>query len=92
MCLTTFLDGENAGNVYCLCPQPQFNILRPIARGFYLLLERIAKDPAAFLRLIRATVSFPGDDGYNYGYVPVEYLPDYECEECDLLHLERHLR
>lgn len=86
-CLTTFSDGDNAGNVFYLCPQPHFNILRPIARGFNLLLERIAKDPAAFLRLVRVTVSIPGDDGYNYGYVPVEYVADSSCGDFNGLHL-----
>jgi hypothetical protein len=75
-CLTIFLDGDNAGNVYYVTPQPEFNILRPVAKGFYPLLERIAKDPAAFLRLVRATISLRGKDGDNYGYVAVEYVPD----------------
>jgi hypothetical protein len=74
-CLTIFLHGENAGCVYYVTPQPHFNILKPIAKSFNLLLERIAKDPAAFLRLVRSYVSLRKPDGYNYGYVPIEYLP-----------------
>jgi hypothetical protein len=77
-CLTIFLNGENAGNVYYVTPQPEFNILRPVAKGFYSLLERIARDPAAFLRLVRARVWLRGKDGDNYGYVAVEYVPDVE--------------
>jgi hypothetical protein len=74
-CLTTFVDGPNAGCVYFAAPQPGFNILRPIARSFEALLERVAKDLPAFLRLVRATVCLRGDDGQNYGYKPFEYLP-----------------
>jgi hypothetical protein len=73
-CLTIFLDGENAGYIYFVTPQPQFNILRPIAKGFQPLLDRIAKDLAAFLRLVRATVTLRGTDGDNYGFAPIEYL------------------
>lgn len=73
-CLTIFLDGENAGCVYYVTPQPEFNILRPIARGFQPLLDRMAKDLPAFLRLVRAYVSLRGADGHNYGFMPFEYL------------------
>ena len=73
-CLTIFLDGENAGCVYYVTPQPSFNILRPIAKGFQPLLNRITKDLPAFMRLIRSTVSIRGIDGHNYGFVPVEYV------------------
>jgi hypothetical protein len=72
-CLTIFLDGIHAGSVFFVTPQPWFNILRPIAKDFHALLNRIAVDPAAFLRLVRATVSLRGADGHNYGLVPVEY-------------------
>jgi hypothetical protein len=75
-CLTIFLDGEHAGCVYLATPQPAFNILKPIAKSFSLLLERIAKDPAAFLRLVRAYVRIQRGDGYSYGYLPVEYRPE----------------
>jgi hypothetical protein len=74
-CLTIFLDGEHAASVFYVTPQPEFNILRPIAKGFNALLGRIADDAAAFLRLVRATVNLRGPDGANYGFVPVEYLP-----------------
>ncbi len=72
-CLTIFLDGDHAGSVFFATPQPWFNILRPIAKGFNALLDRIADDPAAFLRLVRATVALRGADGGNYGLVPIEY-------------------
>jgi len=72
-CLTTFLSGENAAFVFYATPQPEFNILRPIAKGFDALLERIATDIPAFLRLIRVTVTLEGADGDNYGLVPIEY-------------------
>ena len=75
MCLTLFLDGDDAGKVFFLCPQPQFNILRPIAKSFYGFLERIANDLAGTLRLVRACVCLRGLDGWNYGLYPVEYLP-----------------
>ncbi len=75
LCLTIFLDGDHAGKVFYVAPQPPFNILRPIAKGFDALLFRIADDVAAFLRLVRATVNLRGPDGFNYGLVPVEYLP-----------------
>jgi hypothetical protein len=72
-CLTIFLDGDHAGSVFFSTPQPWFNILRPIAKGFNALLDRIAGDVAAFLRLVRATVTLLGADGDNYGLVPIEY-------------------
>jgi hypothetical protein len=71
--LMIFLDGEHAGSVFFVTPQPWFNILRPIAKGFHALLNRIAEDVAAFLRLVRATVTLRGADGDNYGLVPIEY-------------------
>jgi hypothetical protein len=71
-----FLEGENAGCVYFLTIEPPFNILKPIAKSFTLLLERIAKDPAAFLRLVRYYVSLRKTDGNNYGHIPMEYLSD----------------
>ena len=73
-CLTIFLNGENAGNVFLLTPQPHFNILKPIAKTYSGLLERIAKDPAAFFKLTKAYVSILGKDKYNYGHVPIEYV------------------
>ena len=73
-CLTTFLEGENAGNIFILMPEPRFNVLKPIAKGFNAFLDRIAKDPAAFLKLIRASVRINKDDGFRYGYVPIEYF------------------
>jgi hypothetical protein len=73
-CLTIFLDGENAGSIFLLNPQPHFNILKPIAKSYNLLLERIAKDPAAFFKLIRAYVIIVEKDKQNYGYVPIEYI------------------
>ncbi|HEU4719253.1 MAG TPA: hypothetical protein VFU15_15520 [Bacteroidia bacterium] len=73
-CLTIFLDGENAGNVFLLNAQPHFNILKPIARTYAGLLDRIAKDPAAFFKLIKAYVVLPGENGQNYGHVPLEYV------------------
>jgi hypothetical protein len=72
-CLTIFLDGDHAGGVFFLTPQPWFNILRPIAKSFHALLDRIAEDVPAFFRLVRATVSLCGADGDNYGMVPIEY-------------------
>ena len=50
-CLTTFLEGENAGKIFYVTPEPEFNILRPIAPSFSAVLDRIGKDVAAFLRL-----------------------------------------
>lgn len=73
-CLTTFLDGEDAGNIYLLEPEPEFNILKPIAKGFNNFLDRIAKEPAEFLKLTRACVLIQKPDGFNYGYVPVKYF------------------
>lgn len=73
-CLTTFLDGENAGSIFFATPQPQFNILKPIARNFDLLLARIVKDPAAFFRLTQCHVTFRKSDGQNYGYRPLKYF------------------
>jgi hypothetical protein len=75
-CLTLFLDGDRAGNVFYLTPQPPFNILRPVAVSFNALLDRIAKDLPAFLRLVRATVTIRGADGENHGFRPVEYVAD----------------
>ncbi|ASU32111.1 hypothetical protein [Mucilaginibacter xinganensis] len=75
-CLTIFLEGENAGNIFLLEPQPHFNTLKPIAKTFNGFLERIAKDPAAFFRLTRAYVTIIGQDGNNFGYVPLQYIHD----------------
>jgi hypothetical protein len=73
-CLTIFLDGENAGNVFLANPEPRFNTSKPIAKTFTALLDRIAKDPAAFFKLTRAYVTLVGKDKQNYGHVPVEYI------------------
>ena len=72
-CLTMFLKGENAGQIFFATPEPPFNILRPIAKSFDGLLDRIVDDVAAFLRLIRVSVTLQGADGDNYGLVPIEY-------------------
>jgi hypothetical protein len=74
-CLTIFLEGDQAGCVFFATPQPWFNILRPIAKGFHLLLRRFVDDVPAFMRLVRAYVSRRGADGRNYGLQPVEYRP-----------------
>ena len=73
-CLTIFLDGENAGSIFLLNPQPHFNILKPIAKSYNQFLDRIAKDPAAFFKLTRAYVTIVGKDKQNYGHVPIEYI------------------
>lgn len=75
-CLTMFLEGDNAGQVFLLMPQPHFNILKPVAKSYNLLLERIAKDPAAFFRIVRAYVTMEGSDGLNYGHLPISYIDD----------------
>lgn len=80
-CLTIFLTGENAGSIYLAHPQPAFNILKPIAKTFNIFLDRVAKDPAAFLRLIRSYVTMKGSDGQNYGFIPVEYLSNSDMKE-----------
>lgn len=79
--LTIFLDGDHAGCVFFVTPQPWFNILRPIAKGFNALLDRIANDIPAFLRLVRATVTLRGIDGYNYGMTAVEYRPSQPSKQ-----------
>ncbi|MEX2514005.1 MAG: hypothetical protein WD398_13955 [Cyclobacteriaceae bacterium] len=48
-CFTIFLDGENAGKIYLLNPQPHFNILKPIAKTYTDLMNRIAKTLKPFL-------------------------------------------
>jgi len=73
-CLTIFLDGEYAGNVFLVTPQPHFNILKPIAKTFNGFLERVAKDPAAFFKLTKSYVTIVGQDNQNYGYLPLEYI------------------
>ena len=73
-CLTIFLEGENTGNVFLANPEPRFNTLKPIAKTFNALLDRIAKDPAAFFKLTRAYVTLIGKDNQNYGHLPVEYF------------------
>lgn len=80
-CLTIFLEGENAGSIYFAHPEPPFNILRPIAKTFNVFLQRVAKDPAAFLRLVRSYVTMKGFGGHNYGHVPAEYLSDSNIKE-----------
>jgi len=73
-CLTIFLEGENAGKVFLATPEPRLNILKPIAKSFNELLQRIAKDPAAFFRLLGAHITIVGKDSQNFGYSPVEYI------------------
>ena len=73
-CLTIFLNGENAGNIFLLNPQPHFNTSKPIAKTYNELLDRISKDPAAFFKLTRAYVTIVGSDKQNYGHIPVEYI------------------
>ncbi len=80
-CLTIFLTGENAGSVYLAAPEPSFDILKPIAKTFDIFLDRVAKDPAAFLRLIRAYVTMKGADGQHYGFIPVEYSDNADTKE-----------
>jgi hypothetical protein len=72
--LTIFLEGENAGCVFFVTVEPHFNILKPIAKSFTLLLERIAKDPTAFTKLIKGYITIRKSDNQNYGYSPVEYI------------------
>ncbi|RQH04358.1 hypothetical protein D1Y85_18000 [Paraburkholderia dinghuensis] len=80
--LSLFLDGEFAGNVFLIQCQPRFNILKPIAKGFEALLQRMGKDPAAFLRLVGATVTLSGEEHWpgfdpglpQYGFTPLDYL------------------
>jgi hypothetical protein len=84
--LVLLLDGEHAGHVFFVTPQPRFNILRPVARGFDALLQRMGKDPAAFLRLVGAHVCLPGDEKMrqdfppdlpnHFGFKPLEYRAD----------------
>lgn len=71
-CLTIFLEGENAGQIYLVTAQPHFNILRPVAKNYSLFLDRIAKDPAAFLKMVRSYVIV--EEEGRYGFVPIEYL------------------
>lgn len=80
-CITIFLTGENAGSIYLVTPEPSFNILKPIAKTFNIFLDKMANDPAAFLRLIRAYVTMKGTDGQRYGFVPIEYLGNPDTKE-----------
>jgi len=79
-CLCMLLNGENAGGIFFAEPQPHFNTLKPIAKNFNIFLERIAKDPAALLRLIRAYVKVKHhNDNFAYdsfGYYAASYLPN----------------
>ncbi len=77
-CLTTFLEGEHAGSIFCLTIDPEFNILKPIAKSFNALLEKIQEDPVKFLQLVRAQVSISRNDGFSYAYQPIEYFPSKE--------------
>lgn len=77
-CLTIFLDGRNTGKIFIASPQPHINIFRPIAHSYKDLLNRIARDPAGFLKLIRADVTFMGKDYQLQGKVQVEYIDDYK--------------
>lgn len=79
-CLSVFLSGENAGAIYLITPQPKFNILKPIAKNFNLFLNRVAKDPAAFFRLVRSYVTMQGVGGQNLGFVAVNYLSNSNSE------------
>jgi hypothetical protein len=42
---------ENAGYVYLIMPQLSFNILKPIAKGFDLFIDRFVKDPLGFFKI-----------------------------------------
>lgn len=70
--LALFCTGRNAGAVFLISAQPHFNILKPIAKSFSILLARIAFDIAAFLRLCRVYVTRKGPRGL-YGYIPLKY-------------------
>lgn len=75
-CLCVFLTGENAGGVFFAEPEPHFNTLKPIAKNFNAFLERIAKDPAALLRIIRAYISVKQRNDYDFGYLAASYFPN----------------
>lgn len=77
-CLATFLDGDNAGAVFYVTTQPEFNILRPIAKNFFSLLERIGKNIAAFLNLIRITVLIQDAEPRYCGCRIIAYFPNLE--------------
>ncbi len=77
-CLTTFLDGEHAGSIFCLTMEPEFKILKPIAKSIYSLLGKIRKDPIKFLHLVNAQVPISRNDGYSYAHYPIDYLPSKE--------------
>jgi hypothetical protein len=84
-CLSIFLTGENTGCIYLITPQPSFNILKPIAKTFNLFLDRIVKDPAAFLRLVRSYAVMQGADSQNYGLIPVEYLKNSNTQSSNIV-------
>ena len=79
-CLTTFLDGENAGAIYCLTIEPEHKILKPVAKSFNALLGKIGKDPLKFLHLVNAQVPICRNDGFSYAYHPIDYIPSKELE------------
>jgi len=76
--LTTFLDGEHAGSIFCLTGDPEFKFLKPVAKSFNSLLEKIQKNPIKFLQTVDALVSISRNDGYSYAYQPIEYIPSKE--------------
>jgi hypothetical protein len=67
--LAMFLEGENCGKIFLIVPEPEFNILKPIARNFTHLLERISNDPAAFFKLVRAPIVIRGLAHYASRYI-----------------------
>jgi len=77
-CLTTFLDGENAGSIFFLTMDPELNYLKPIAKSFNSLLTKIQNDPVNFLQQVRAQVPISRKDGFSYTYRPIEYFASRE--------------
>jgi hypothetical protein len=75
-CLTTFISGSNAGQVFFLTPEPRFNIARPIAKTFAEFLSLVAADVAALLRRFEVQVSFAAGDGGFASFIPWKYVPD----------------
>jgi hypothetical protein len=73
-CLTTFLDGPDAGKVFYLTPEPAWDILVPVAPSFSDLLDRMAQDLSLFFRRISVTVSRTSPRGEPWGLRPLAYL------------------
>lgn len=80
-CLTIFFDGEHqgrslAGQIYYISLDPVLSMKEPLAPTFADLLDRIGRDPAAFLSDMGYCSHVQSEQGDYYGDPAEAYTPD----------------